>query len=108
VVRARRHRDPRALELDAAVQTSCPACGGTIDVVVRRGYPASADGAPVLWQPGGPCSHVMDDFCAAANLFCNAEHLEQWRARAGQPKGGMLTLNEVAEQGRHLWSDVRQ
>jgi hypothetical protein len=98
---------PAALELDADVRTRCPACGATIDVVVRRGNPASAEGAPVLWQPGGSCSHVMDDFCAAANLFCNAEHLEQWRALAGQPEGGVLTLRGVAEHGHRLWSDVR-
>jgi hypothetical protein len=98
---------PAALELDADVRTGCPVCGATIDVLVRKGNPAAAESGPVLWQPGGPCSHVMDDFCAAANLFCNTEHLEQWFTSARQPEGRVLTLREVAEQGRRLWSDIR-
>jgi hypothetical protein len=97
---------PVALGLDADVRTTCPACGAVINVVVRRGSPVG-EGRPVLWQPTGPCSHVMDDFCAAANLFCSAEHLEQWRAQAGDARGQPLTLGDVADQGRRVWSDVR-
>ncbi len=98
---------PAALELDATVRTRCAGCGAPIEVVVRGGAP-SADGGPVLWQPGGPCSHVMDDFCAAANLFCAAGHLERWRTREGRPPGRPLTLRDAADQGRRVWSDVRE
>jgi alkylmercury lyase len=97
---------PIALGLDADVQTICPACGAVINVVIRREAPA-AKGRPVLWQPTGPCSHVMHDFCAAANLFCSAEHVEEWRTQAGDPQGQLLTLGDVADQGRQVWSDVR-
>lgn len=97
---------PVALSLDADVQTTCPACGAVIKVVVRKGSPG-AEGRPVLWLPTGPCSHVMDDFCAAANLFCGARHVEEWRTQAGDPQGQLLTLGDVADQGRRLWSDAR-
>jgi hypothetical protein len=49
----------------------------------------------------------MDDFCAAANLFCSAEHVDEWRTQAGDPQGQLLTLGDVADQGRQVWSDVR-
>jgi hypothetical protein len=97
---------PVALGLDADVRTSCPTCRAVINVVVRHGSP-SGEGRPMLWLPTGPCSHVMDDFCATASLFCNADHLEQWRVQEDDPQGLPLTLDDVADQGRRLWSDVR-
>jgi alkylmercury lyase len=96
---------PAALGIDAAVRTRCPTCDATIDVVLHQGSP-TAEREPILWQPEGPCSHVMDDFCAAANLFCNTDHLEQWRIRAGEPPGRPLTITDVAEHGRQIWSDI--
>ena len=97
---------PVALNLDAEVRTRCPTCAATIVIVVRDGAPAPTDAAPVLWHPSGPCTHVMDDFCATTNLFCNADHLERWHAQAGKPAGQPLTISEAAEEGRHIWSDV--
>ena len=28
-----------------------------------------------LWLPGGPCSHLVEDFCRHANLYCSRDHL---------------------------------
>jgi Alkylmercury lyase len=99
---------PVALDLAAEVRTRCPTCEATIVLVVRDRVPVATEGTPVLWHPGGPCTHVMDDFCATANLFCNAEHLEHWHARAGQPTGQALTISEAADVGLRIWSDVTQ
>jgi predicted transcriptional regulator len=99
---------PVALNLDAEVRTRCPTCAATIVIVVREGAPLDTEATPVLWHPGGPCTHVMDDFCAATNLFCNADHLERWHAQTGKPPGEALTISEAAEEGRHIWSDVTQ
>jgi hypothetical protein len=96
---------PAALGLDVAVRTRCPTCGATIEIPVRAGSPPHQE-PRVLWLPTGPCAHLIDDFCAAANVFCDADHLERWRARAGEPPGEALTLGAVAELGRSLWSDV--
>jgi predicted transcriptional regulator len=97
---------PAALDLDAEVRTRCPTCAATIVISVRHRAPAPTDAAPVLWHPGGPCTHVMDDFCATTNLFCNADHLERWHTQAGKPPGRALTITDAAEEGRHIWSDV--
>jgi predicted transcriptional regulator len=99
---------PVALNLAAEVRTRCPTCAATIVLVVRDRAPVATEAPPVLWYPGGPCTHVMDDFCATANLFCNAEHLEHWHAQAGEPPGQALTLSEAADEGLHIWSDVKQ
>ena len=97
---------PVALNLDAEVRTRCPTCGATIDIVVRDGAPLDTEATPVLWHPGGPCTHVMDDFCATTNLFCNVDHLERWRDQAGEPPGQARTVSEAADEGRRIWSDV--
>ena len=97
---------PVALGLDAEVRTVCPACESEISLRVHSGAVISAAGTPVLWFPSGPCGHVMDDFCASANLFCGAEHLETWRRGAGEPPGLPLTLDQAAEEGRRVWADV--
>jgi predicted transcriptional regulator len=98
---------PAALGVDAEVHTVCPTCEAAIVLEVRSGTVSAAHGTePVLWLPGGPCGHVMDDFCAAANLFCNGEHLDAWRARAANPSGESVTLAEAEAHGRRLWADV--
>jgi alkylmercury lyase len=99
---------PVALGLDAEVRTVCPACKLEIRLRVHRGAVNSTAGVPVLWLPGGPCGHVMDDFCASANLFCSAEHLDTWRRGAADPPGQPLTLEETADEGRRVWADVAE
>jgi alkylmercury lyase len=96
---------PVALGIDAEVHTRCRTCGSTVELTVRSGSTSEASDI-VLWRPGGSCSKVMEDFCATANLFCSAEHLERWRADAGNPPGQVLTIYKAAEEGRHVWSDV--
>jgi len=95
---------PAALEIDAEVASTCPACQGQIVVQVRGGVPG--DQSLVLWMPFGAFEHIMRDFCSAANLFCSGDHLEGWRRSAGNPDGAALTLQETAEHGRRAWSDV--
>jgi hypothetical protein len=97
---------PVALGLVGEVRTACPACESEIRLRVHDGAVHAAAGEPLLWLPGAPCRHVMDDFCASANLFCSAEHLEAWRRGAGEPSGQPLTLDETADEGRRVWADV--
>ena len=96
---------PAALRLDAAVHTVCPTCNTGITIGVHHGSVTSTD-KPRLWLPGGTCGHIMDDFCATANLFCDTEHLEQWRRYAGEPAGQPLSLDEAARHGERVWADV--
>lgn len=97
---------PVALNLDAEVRTRCPTCTATIVIAVRDGAPVATEATVVLWHPGGPCTHVMDDFCATTNLFCNIDHLERWHDQAGEPPGQALTISEAADEGLRIWSDV--
>jgi hypothetical protein len=97
---------PAALGLDAEVHTVCPVCEGEITLGVRAGAAIPTAGTPTLWLPGGPCSNVMDDFCASANLFCSSEHLDTWHRGAGEPPGQQLTLDETAPEGQRVWDDV--
>lgn len=65
---------PAALAIDAVAVTVCPACGATLRVVIRHGVPED-DGGLRLWLPGGECTHLVEDFCGHANLYCDAGHL---------------------------------
>ncbi len=92
---------PAALRVDATASTACPTCGAGIELVLAAGQPPTS---PVRgWWPefsGGP---VNESFCPTASLFCNAEHLETWRASASAA-GEPLTLPQLAERGRATWS----
>lgn len=94
---------PAALAIDAAAMTSCPTCRATLRVVIRLGIPED-DGRRRLWLPGGECTHLVEDFCHHANLFCDAGHLAA-AVRAGTPGIG-VTVTEAAAMGRVTWADV--
>jgi hypothetical protein len=93
---------PAALAIDARALTQCPTCGAALAVTLTRGEPQALPGA-VLWYPEVRGDHLVDDFCAGANLFCSHDHLEQWvgpRAAAGT----VMTIEQVAELGREGWA----
>lgn len=94
---------PAALGLDAVAFTDCCACGQSIEVQVRTGTPA---GGPelVLWLPDATGVHLMDSFCAAADLFCSRQHLVEHVGRDAQ--GEIVDLERAAELGRETWADV--
>lgn len=94
---------PSALAIDARALTPCPTCGAALALTLRRGEPQPLPGA-VLWYPEVRCDHLVDDFCAGANLFCSLDHLER---RVGGGAGTVLTIEEVAELGREVWSGCR-
>ncbi|CAB4774729.1 unannotated protein [freshwater metagenome] len=96
---------PAALELDAVLDTRCPACGAGLRITITAGNPPA--GSPVVgWLPGGPCTNVQDDFCPEANLFCTEAHRATWRQTAGDPPGTAATLYALAETGRQVWADL--
>jgi hypothetical protein len=95
---------PAALDLDAQAVTDCPTCGAELTIVLHQGIPDVGTGA-VLWFPTAR-GHLVDNFCARANLFCRQDHLEEWVAiSAGE--GRPMEPREVATLGRELWGDVR-
>jgi hypothetical protein len=94
---------PAALGLDAAAVTTCPACGAALRVSLNGGVPAD-DGDLRLWLPDGECTHLVEDFCRHANLYCDADHLAA-KVAPGTP-GWAVTVPDAAGIGRVEWADV--
>lgn len=95
---------PAALAIDARAMTPCPACEAELAVTLTGGEPEPLPGA-MLWYPEVRCAHLVDDFCAGANLFCSLDHLDRWVAgNAGA--GTAMSIDEVAELGREVWAEV--
>lgn len=95
---------PPAAGVDAHAQSRCGHCGRTLGVAFAAGEP---QGTPevITWFPlCETAENVRRDFCDSANLFCNRDHLDTWRAGAGKPAGEALTIAAVAERGRINWS----
>lgn len=96
---------PVALGATAHIETTCPTCSRPLAVGIDAGVlPTPSTSA--LWLPTGPCHHVIDDFCADANLFCNPDHLDTWRTAAGDPPGFALPLADVPDLARSDWADI--
>lgn len=95
---------PAALELDAVARTDCPTCGRAMTVDVRDGSVPTA--SPVLWLPEpDDSSHLIESFCAAADLYCSPAHLDQ-RIEVNRTPGRVVSLAEAAALGRDIWADV--
>jgi hypothetical protein len=94
---------PAALRLDAIAVTACPCCGVELRVSLQDGDP-SAKPDVRLWLPGGRCSHLVEDFCRHANLYCNSTHLASV-VPPDQP-GEAIEVVAAAAIGRITWSDV--
>ncbi len=98
---------PAALSLDAQLTTSCAHCGAMLSVRIDRGEPPAS--SPLRgWIPPTTCNDVRADVCPLANLFCSLEHLEKWRAGAGNPQGHIANLARFAELGRQAWGDLAE
>lgn len=97
---------PAALQVDAAVFTTCGYCEGPIEVDVEKGSVPS-DSPLRGWLPLiENCENVQSDFCPEANLFCGNEHLGAWRVAAGMPEGLVMDLGEIAALGHRSWGAV--
>ena len=94
---------PAAMAIDATAVTCCPTCSTELRLTLRAGQPAG-DHDLVLWLPTGPCTHLVQDFCRNANLYCNQNHLAASVPTdlLGQP----ITVTEAAAIGRSAWSDI--
>jgi len=97
---------PAALAVYGLVRSPCGFCGALVQVTVAAGQPP-IQGSVVGWLPAGPCEDMQADFCAAASLFCDAQHLAAWRAAAGDPHGRPATLSDLATEGRQVWAELR-
>ena len=75
-------------------------------MTISAGEPETS-GSAVLWYPSGCCDHLVNDFCAVANLLCSPVHLDQWR-QAAHPTGHPLTVHEAAGYGRDWWHDAAE
>ena len=94
---------PAALHLDATARTTCPACGRDLAIQFTAGTSAPSEFA--LWLPAAPASHLMNEFCASADLYWSREHLER-RLDVGATPRSISDVDAAAELGRDVWADV--
>ena len=94
---------PAALTLTATAVTVCPHCGNDLRVMLEAGR-AHAQADVSLWLPGGPCSHLVEDFCRHANLYCSRDHLTA--VVPPDRPGRAVDVAEAAAIGRLTWRDV--
>jgi hypothetical protein len=94
---------PAAFALDATAATTCPHCSVELRVMIHAGH-ASALPDVCLWIPGGPCSHLVEDFCRHANLYCSRDHLMAVVPPDGP--GRAVDVAEAAAIGRTNWRYV--
>jgi hypothetical protein len=95
---------PAAFGWTATAVTTCGWCGADLGVALGGGVP---EGDAWGWLPPGDCEHVLRDFCAAADLYCDRAHLDAWRAAAGDPPGEPHPVSVLADIGREAWADCR-
>lgn len=95
---------PAAFGWTATAVTTCGWCGADLGVPLGGGVP---EGDAWGWLPPGDCEHVLRDFCAAADLYCDRAHLDAWRAAAGDPPGEPHPVSVLADIGREAWADCR-
>lgn len=97
---------PAALQVDAAVHTTCGYCQGSLEVYIVAGL-VPKDSPIRGWLPHiENCGNVKAEFCPDANLFCNDEHLGAWRANKGTPEGLVMDLPALSNLGRRSWGAV--
>ena len=94
---------PAALTLTATAVTVCSHCGNELRVMLEASR-ASAQPDVSLWLPGGPCSHLVEDFCRHANLYCSRDHLTA--VVPPDRPGRAVDVAEAAAIGRLTWRDV--
>lgn len=94
---------PAALILDANAHTDCPTCHRRLDVRIERGEP-KANGA-VLWLPTEAVTNLLTEFCAAADLYCCAAHVDE-AIDTCQVEGTITNLGDAAALGRETWADI--
>ena len=93
---------PAALGWTAGAVTTCGGCGGPLRVALHAGVPRSTAWG---WLPPRDCEHVLDDFCAAADLYCDRAHLDRWHRAAANPPGEAHPVAALADLGREAWAD---
>ena len=95
---------PAAMSVDATATSDCPTCGRHLTIAFQRGD--AFDEAVALWLPTPErTSHLMNDFCASADLYCSTDHLRQRIDVDGSP-GRVISLEDAVDLGRETWSDV--
>lgn len=94
---------PAAPGADADARTICPYCSQPLRIQIRGGTPD--DGAAALWLPAATGEHLMNTFCATADLYCSIEHLEA-RIDTAKTTGEIADLVRTAALGCETWADV--
>ena len=93
-------------EPSALVATTCPACASPLAWVVERGAPPTGPGVAHFLVPA---ERIWDDVvhtCSNQRIFCDADCVETWLSRTGQPAGSLFGLDTLWRLAAH-WYEGR-
>ena len=95
---------PAALGIDAIATTDCPTCGRPLRIELTAGAPADTNGF-ALWLPATTGDHLINSFCANADIYCSLEHLHERIDTAITP-GEIADLIQATTLGRGTWAAI--
>ncbi|HEY8767448.1 MAG TPA: organomercurial lyase [Dehalococcoidia bacterium] len=95
---------PAALGESAEIASVCAHCRAVVSFAMTDGEPPSLP-LVVSWL-SERCDSIRDQFCPAVNFYCDRTHY-QAALNHGQAPDSALSLEQVAEMGRHNWGWAR-
>lgn len=98
------------LRTDAAIESSCRACGTRIEIGTAQAGKSLDYGRPgdaVVWYDLAYSESATASCCPSIAFFCSDADLQRWLiAQSSQREGYRLTLDEALEVGRALFEPV--
>lgn len=92
---------PCMLGQGARIRSACFFCHTPVTVAIDGGLLHKTDPSTiVVWSSERDGSCVAEVRCPLMNFFCDAEHLQAWRATSPQEQGTSLSLVEALEVGK--------
>jgi alkylmercury lyase len=95
---------------DIVIESSCRACGGSIEVGTAEGGKSLSHARPVdavVWYDLVYSGCAASSCCRSIAFFCSKAELQHWlTAQSQQPIGYRLTLDEALEVGRAIFEPV--
>jgi alkylmercury lyase len=94
---------------DVKVHSSCPVCGGSVDVSTNDRGTSISEVSPadaVVWYECSYGESAASSCCPSIAFFCSQDHLQVWKAQNPDANGMQLTINEALEVGRAIFGPV--
>jgi hypothetical protein len=98
---------PFMLGRGAAIASACVACQRPVRVAIHEGLLRQADPmTTVVWFSARDGCCVAEARCPLINFYCEAGHLQRWRAEHSHELGTALTLMDAVEVGKAIFGEL--